>query len=300
MTEEALGEVLDDMESRPGSATSLLRTIVAIFLREMGGWISVAHLLELLDALDISDARARTAIARVKKKGLLIAETRDGGAGYRLADQAVPMLARGDRRVYNPRNMGADDRWYLISFTIPEERRAQRHQLRKRLEWIGCGLVSPALWIAPAFLADEIEEILRRVGVRDDCTTFVAERPIVTGDPRETVAAWWDLDAIRAHHDTFLRLHARDVPPPAGVTDREAFAIYIRAIDTWRIVPYIDPGLHPSLLPDDWPGSDTSRLLEDLRETYSAPATEYVGSVTGRRIDNPGRAARVRAAARIA
>lgn len=299
MAEEQSIEVLDDMESRPGSTTSLLRTVVAIYLRELDGWISVADLLPLMRALDITDARARTAIARVKKKGLLLPDSRGGAAGYRLAAAAVPMLERGDRRVYNPRHMRRDDPWFLVSFTIPEERRQQRHQLRRRLEWIGCGLVSPALWIAPAFLADEIEDLLRRLGVRDDCVTFVADRPRVEGDPKEVVAEWWDLDEIRRHHVRFIERHGGDGERAMGdeVSPRDAFAAYIRAIDTWRIVPYVDPGLSPHLLPDNWPGADSTALLHTLRERYSAVATDFVAEVTGRRIDNPGRAARVRAAA---
>lgn len=278
-----MAEVLDDMESRPGSVTSLLRTVVAIYLRDLDGWISVAHLLALLRALDISDAQARTAIARVKKKGLLVAETRGKAAGYRLADAAVPMLARGDRRVYHPRNMAADDRWCLVSFSIPEEQRSRRHQLRRRLEWIGCGVVSPALWIAPAFLADEIDDILRKVGVRRYCTTFIADRPSVEGELADAVAQWWDLDTIRRHHDRFLEAHAADGVRPDGeqVPPSEAFSIYMRAIDTWRIVPYVDPGLNAELLPSDWPGAETSALLQTLRSRYSAPAAEFVASVTG-------------------
>lgn len=288
--EEQIGEVLDDMESRPGSTTSRLRTVLAIYLRDLGGWISVAHLLVLLKALGITDAQARTAIARVKRKGLLVSESRKGSAGYQLAKEAIPMLARGDRRVYHPRNMAPDDRWYLVSFSIPEERRHQRHQLRRRLEWIGCGMVSPALWIAPEFLADEVEEILVKVGVREECTTFVAERPLVAGDLRDALASWWDLDEIRRHHDRFLELHASDGarPPSEDVSPREAFSVYMRAIDTWRIVPYIDPGLHPSLLPEGWPGEATSELLHTIRRRYSGGAAEFVEETTGRALGREG------------
>lgn len=287
-----MSDILDDMDSRPGSTTSLLRTVIGIFLRELGGWISVADLLELMDALDVPGPRARTAIARVKKKELIVPETRHRVAGYRLAADAVPMLARGDRRIYHPRNMTADSKWCVVSFSIPEENRHLRHQLRRRLCWIGCGTVSPALWIAPAYLLGEVEEILDDLEVRDRSTVFVSERPRVAGSLAEAVAQWWDLDDIRAHHEAFLAehgVHARGAAAP--VSAREAFAIYIRSIDTWRIVPYIDPGLPPDLLPEDWPGAATSALLLLLRARFSGLATDYVSEVTGTRIDNPSRAA---------
>ena len=34
------GRVLDDIDARPGSTASLLRTIVGLYLRPLGGWIS--------------------------------------------------------------------------------------------------------------------------------------------------------------------------------------------------------------------------------------------------------------------
>lgn len=285
-----MGEILDDMDSRPGSTTSLLRTVVGIYLRELGGWISVADLLELMDALGVPAPRARTALARVKKKELLIPETRDRVVGYRLAPDAVAMLARGDRRIYHPRNMSDDAQWCLVSFSIPEEDRHLRHQLRRRLHWIGCGTVSPALWIAPAYLMNEIEEILEELEVRDRATVFPAGRPRTAAPLADAVAEWWDLDAIRAYHEAFLSEHAAHLADDDQViSPREAFAIYIRSIDTWRIVPYIDPGLPPALLPGDWPGNASSALLLALRQRLSGPATDYVAAVTNARIDNPGR-----------
>jgi len=40
--------VLDDADSRPGSATSLLRTIIGCYLRRLGGWIAAPALMELM------------------------------------------------------------------------------------------------------------------------------------------------------------------------------------------------------------------------------------------------------------
>lgn len=285
-----MGEILDDLDSRPGSTTSLLRSVIGIYLRELGSWISVADLLTLMEALDVPPPRARTAIARLKKKGLLIAEAREKGAGYRLSPDAVPMLVRGDRRIYHPRYMQPESEWCLVSFSIPEEDRHLRHQLRRRLHWIGCGTVSPALWIAPAYLLEEVEEILVDLAVRERAIVFVARRPRVAGSLAEAVGQWWDLEAIRAHHDAFLEQHGRH-GRAADISPREAFATYIRSIDTWRVIPYIDPGLPRDLLPSDWPGERSSDLLLRLRAEFSGPATDYVSDVTGTRVDNPSRAA---------
>jgi phenylacetic acid degradation operon negative regulatory protein len=286
-----VSEILDDMDSRPGSTTSLLRTVLGLYLRELGGWIAVADLLTLMEALDVPAPRTRTAVVRVKKKSLLVPETRDKVAGYALVPDAVPMLARGDRRIYHPRNMGPDSAWCAVSFSIPEENRHLRHQLRRRLYWIGCGTVSPALWICPAYLAGEVEEILDDLGLREHSTVFITERPRVAGDLRDAVASWWDLDALRAAHDEFLSRHAADglIPASPPVSPREAFGVYIRSIDTWRVIPYIDPGLPWELLPADWPGKESNALAQLLRTRFSGPATAFVAEVTGTELADPAR-----------
>lgn len=272
-----MGEILDDMDSRPGSATSLLRTVVGLYLRELGGWIAVPHLLELLDVVGVPAPRARTALARVKKKGLLAPETRGQVAGYALVPDAVAMLRRGDRRIRHPRTMGEGDPWCLVSFSIPEAQRDLRHQLRRRLHWIGCGTVSPALWICPGFLVDEVEEILAELGVRQHATVFLTERPRVGGELRAAVAGWWDLEALRRLHDAFLAEHAGAAVAggDAAAADAAAFAAYVRAIDTWRIIPYLDPGLPSELLPPDWPGAASAELMASLRARFAAPAARF-------------------------
>ncbi|HRN30164.1 MAG TPA: regulator, partial [Terrimesophilobacter sp.] len=62
----------DDFEARPGSATSLVRTIVGLYLRELDSRVTSAELVRLLGAAGVAEAHARTAITRVKNKGLLL------------------------------------------------------------------------------------------------------------------------------------------------------------------------------------------------------------------------------------
>jgi phenylacetic acid degradation operon negative regulatory protein len=59
----------------------------------------------------------------------------------------------------------------------------------------------------------------------------------------------------------------------------EAFATYIRCIDSWRTIPYLDPGLPSDCLPGDWPGRASSELFLGLRDAYAAPAAQFVHSV---------------------
>jgi len=277
-------DVLDDLDARPGSATSLLRTIVGAVLRERGGWLPTRVIVVAMAALGVSESRARTALTRVKSKGLLVPESRGGRPGYRIAEAAVPMLERGDRRIHHPRIMDdQDQRWCLISFSIPETQRDARHQLRKRLSWIGAGTVTPALWITPDFLREEVAEIVGGLGLDERVTLFVTDEVHSRAAPREQlVSEWWDLDGIRGLHDAFLRQHRADLdalgPSPAP---RDAFAIWIAALDTWRPIPYLDPGLPAALLPEDWPGRQSVPLFLRLRDAARGGASLYIEGLVG-------------------
>ena len=263
---------------RPGSATSLLRTIIGSYLRSLGGWITSAALMELMTTVGLNQTRTRTAILRVRGKGILAAEERDGRAGYALEPAALPRLARGDRRIYSPRVMNATDRWCLISYSIPESQRQLRHQLRRHLSGIGCGTVSAALWICPEYLTGEVEEILTDLGVRGSAAIFLVGETRFDGGLERAVAQWWDLPAIASAHEAFLS--AYESLATEELTTRQAFASWIGCLDAWRVIPYVDPGLPAAWLPAAWPGKRSIPLFADLRERLERPSGRYVREVT--------------------
>lgn len=266
-----VGAVLDDIDARPGSTASLLRTVVGLYLRPLGGWISAADLVSLADALGIPAAQARTGIARLKQRGLLIAERRTA-VGYRLNPNATAMLERGDRRIFEMREMTDADTWCLISFSIPESARSIRHQLRRRLQWIGAGVVSSALWICPGHLQDEVLDIVSDLDAREWVTLFQASTPTTSGTLPEAASQWWDLDALRAEHLAFQQ--SLEALPD------EPFAAYVQLIDSWRVLPYRDPGLPPTMLPDDWPGRRSFDEFARLSAALRPAAREHVRRVT--------------------
>ncbi|HKU29852.1 MAG TPA: PaaX family transcriptional regulator C-terminal domain-containing protein [Arthrobacter sp.] len=266
------------MDSRPGSTTSLLRTVIGLYLRDAGGWMSTKHLVVLMAALDVAPAITRTALSRLKKKGVVVPQVRHGAAGFVITEGAAAMLARGDRRIFNPRSMSAGDRWCLVSFSIPEKEREKRHQLRRRLHWVGCGMVASGLWISPDFLRDEVEEILQDLGVRGKATMFTADTPQVGGSLREAAAAWWDLDAVAELHRDFIGRFASGQDPSAEAS-AETFATFVRCIDHWRTIPYLDPGLPPEFLPTDWPGAEGTNVFRRIVSISSQPSREFVRSV---------------------
>ncbi len=273
-----MGTVLDDLESRPGSATSLLRTVIGLYLRGPNAQLTAGNLVVLMDALGVSAANTRTAVARVKLKGLIRSAQVAGAPGYVLDQAAEEMLARGDRRIFHPRTMDAADHWCLISFSVPETERERRHQLRRRLSWIGCGTVAAGLWIAPDMLRDEIEQVFDELELRDRTTLFVTAAPL-SGVPLATaISQWWDLPSIADLHNSFLS-DTDAVPLRAADQAAEAFSHFVHSIDSWRIIPYLDPGLPYALLPADWPGRASSARFAEIHRHFQQSAADFFAQV---------------------
>lgn len=267
--------VLDDTFSRPGSVVSLLRTAIGLYLRDTGGWMPTKSLTDLMEVLDVPVDLTRTALTRLKQKGVLTPDTRAGRKGYSLTDEARAMFSRGDRRIYQPRNMQPGDAWCLISFSVPETQRQRRHQLRRHLSWIGCGTVAPGLWVCPDFLREEVAGILRDLDLQQHAVLFRTEPPEVTGDIRATVQEWWDLDYLADLHRDFIAAYGSVATGSVPAT-ASTFATYVRCIDRWRVIPYVDPGLPDDFLPEEWPGKECIKLFERIRESHEQPSLEFV------------------------
>jgi phenylacetic acid degradation operon negative regulatory protein len=275
----------------------MIVTFTGCYLRRIGGWIAVADLIDCLGVAGISEPAVRQALVRLKSRGFFDAERRNGAAGYLLTPAGRADLAPGDRRIFRFGQADPDDGWVLAVFSVPEDHRHHRHQLRTQLGWLGFGTVGPGVWVAPAALEQPARDLLT-AGDLDGYVTWFRASTVRPPD----VPRWWDLGALRRHYETFLATwqrrtadrsrtavgpvasgrSARSGDSPASGTGAEAFAGYLRLVDDWRLLPRIDPGLPAELLPPDWPGPAAWRVFSALRERWEAPGLAYLEDLVGR------------------
>jgi phenylacetic acid degradation operon negative regulatory protein len=262
---------------------SLLMTFFGAFLRELGDWIAVADLIASVEAVGLDEQAVRSAISRLKRRGVVAPERRAGMAGYRLTAHGHAILDRGDARIFErPPSEPPDTEWLLLLFSIPEHRREVRHLLRSRLTWLGLGRVGSAAWIGPAHVAAEVRLVVGELGVEEHVELFTARHLGVRATP-DAVARWWDLDAIAEEYRGYLaawtpRLQAWRAGD--GGHRPAAFADHLLQLDAWRRIPFHDPGLPADALPDDWPGGAAWALFTELTARLREPALEHVeGSV---------------------
>ncbi|MER7720383.1 PaaX family transcriptional regulator C-terminal domain-containing protein [Streptomyces flaveolus] len=256
---------------------SLIVTLYGAYGRFAPGPVPVAELIRLLAAVGVDAPSVRSSVSRLKRRGLLLpARTARGAAGYELSDGARQLLEDGDRRIYATAPY-ADEGWVLAVFSVPESERQKRHVLRSRLAALGFGTAAPGVWIAPARLYEESRHTLGRLGL-DAYVDFFRGEHLGFSPTAEAVARWWDLDAIATAHEAFLDRHARvlhdwerrpDTPP------EEAYRDYLLALDSWRHLPYADPGLPARLLPADWPGTRSAAVFRALHERLRDAGADF-------------------------
>lgn len=262
----------------------LIVTVFGLYAREHGGALPVAGVVRLLGDLGVEGAGVRSAVSRLKKRGVLESTRLGAAAAYRLGPGVEEVFSEGDERIFSPRRAGTEDPWLLAAFSVPESQRALRHQIRASLTRLGFGTVTPGLWIAPASLEKEARRRLARAGAAGYAEFFRAEYAD-DGDGaamRDRVAQWWDLDALEATYVDFVESQ-REVrerwegaaPSSSAADEAAAFADYVSLLTQWRRLPYLDPGLPAEYLPGNWYGLVAEALFADLHAKLAGPARRH-------------------------
>ncbi|MGD9989696.1 PaaX family transcriptional regulator [Pseudonocardia sp.] len=275
----------EDGAGAGGQPGRLILTVYGLYARERGGWLPIAGLVRLLGEVGINVQAVRSAIHRLKRRGLVDAERRADAAGYALSADAHGLLAEGDVRIFGHTRGRADDGWVLVVFSVPDTERAKRYQLRSTLTRLGFGTVSPGTWIAPRHLETATVETLERAGLAGFTQVFTGPH-VAGGELAGLVASWWDLDGLQALYADFLErfepVGARWLAGAGGPDDdARAFVDLVDMLTAWRRLPYADPGLPLDLLPAGWNGERAHELFAALSARLREPAARHVEALLG-------------------
>jgi phenylacetic acid degradation operon negative regulatory protein len=261
----------------------LILTFYGLFREGIGGWISIAHLIRLMAEVDVDAPAVRSAVSRLKRRGLIESRGVAGAAGYSLSAGGQELLAEGDPRILGRTAARLEDGWVLAVFSVPEPERDKRHVLRSRLERLGFGAAAAGVWIAPQHLAAEARHRIESLGLGGYVELF--EQARAPGGLPAAVRRWWDLDALAqtyagfcAAFEPMLRRWSR-ASRPRRPDDAAAFADYMRVVDAWRKIVYRDPRLPAGLLPAGWPGTSAERIFFGLHAALHEAAENHVMAV---------------------
>ena len=247
---------------------ALLVTVLGRHLQERQGLaVGAGTFIAVLEQLGVSEQAARSTLTRMVRRGLLNRQQHGRRAYFTLTRESRALLLEGRGRIFAkaPVRQRWDGRWTLLSFSIPESRRDERHRLRARLAWNGFGLLRDGLWLAPGSV--EVGRLIADLGLEKHVDVFAAHALAPT-DVAELVERAWDLDDLRARYGAFTRRwSAHRVPAPAG-----DLATQVCLITEWRHIIREDPLLPADYLPTDWPALEAARLFHRLHDRYSPGA----------------------------
>ncbi|MFC4520204.1 PaaX family transcriptional regulator C-terminal domain-containing protein [Cupriavidus pinatubonensis] len=259
-------------------------TLFGIYGRPAGKVIPVAAVVRLLAELDSEPSSVRSSISRLKTKGVLVSKKTASGSGYALSEGLEPHMQAGDERIFSPRPMGIGDSWLLVSFSVPESERQNRHKIRFGLARMGFGTVGAGLYIGPARLQADAVEYIREHELWDYVELFVCQ-PSGLGDLQAKVSRWWDLESLGREYQEFADTYQAEVIKwqsylrEGTATAQDAYKLYVPMVTHWRRLPFLDPGLPLELLPTNWIGITARKIFSDLHRLLNPLAAQYFAEV---------------------
>ncbi len=259
---------------------SRILDVYGTFVRELGGWLSIGALIELMAQLGVEPQAVRSATSRMKRRGLLASDKIDGLAGYKLTPGASEILQDGDNRIFRDPAENAEPSWVIALFSVPEAERQKRYIIRSRLARLGFAQGPAGSWFAPASVVPETRRLLERHDLVNYVSLWQGEY-LGFSDLEAVVAEAWDFPAIRARYDAFMTV-AEELSSLAATgpqDDRQAFVAYLDLVAAWRPLPYLDPGLPDAVTPSGWPGIRSREIFTELNHTLRPQAMMHFVSV---------------------
>lgn len=259
---------------------SMIFTLYGVYVRHFGGEIGLHNLTQLLGKFDFNEPAVRAAVTRLAAQDWL--ETRRVGKrsyccltrkGLRRVDEAV-------RRIYRLQREPWDGSWCILTYTIPEEKREARDQLRNDLVWWGFGPLSTSTWLSPLKLSEPMTELVGRYNLRPYVDIFYAQY----AGPETNLALatkGWNLDEISARYKDFIAhfypLYKADCTALARheLSDEAAFVGRSRLVHEYRKFLFIDPALPEELLPSDWQGTHAFDFFHQYDRLLAPGAGRY-------------------------
>ena len=253
----------------PGSARSLLLTILGELVWPTNAPAWTSSLLYVMNGLGIEERTARQAIVRGADSGWIEPVRSGREVAWSMSTQLAEVFEIGSRRVESLSDpfLDWDGNWLILLVTIPQHLKTSRKKLYSGLEWAGFGNPTAGVWLTPhSERRPQVDDLVTSLGLADSTMSFLGRTDSIGLSEGEIVRDGWDLDALSERYSE-VEARYRDSTPAAG--DDTLFT-HIRAVAELQRLPFSDPQLPEALLPD-WIGRRVTAHLQQLRRAW-APA----------------------------
>jgi phenylacetic acid degradation operon negative regulatory protein len=247
-------------------------TFLGDHLLDRGVGVYSGSVIDVLTRAGVSEEATRSTLTRLTARGLLRRQRHGRRMYFGLTDRSTRILRDGSVRLWQTGavNDDWDGTWTLLAFSLPGERRRERHDLRAQLAWAGFGPVQGGLWIAPG--RPDITAVLADLGLNSHIRVFHARADPAT-DIAEMISHAYDLPAVAARYTDF---RTRWESP---VFASDPLAAKLHLVTDWLQIIRSDPRLPLPHLPPDWPAVPAQELFFQLNARLAEPAAEIAASL---------------------
>ncbi|MEV7770285.1 PaaX family transcriptional regulator C-terminal domain-containing protein [Kitasatospora sp. NPDC086791] len=255
------------------------------------GTASLDYVYDVAAAAGLADQPVRLAVRRLEAAGVLRQEGRGRKGRLRLTD-AGRLRTDTDARfiaLAYAQDAGLapwDGLWRLYTFSVPEQRRAERDALRTALTRLGGVPLAPGTYVSPHDLLPELLGETAQSTV--DTYLITAEATRLTGpgfaDPASIAERLWPAaDTVAAYGPLADALGAADARTAAHESTG-LVATALRLADAFGHALEQDPLLPPELRPSPWP---PARLRHAFQERWTAIRAQAPDLLLFRAFDPP-------------
>lgn len=194
----------------------------------------------------------KTALAQLKKRGLLDKEWKITREGYRRINEIAPHYDK--ERTW-------DKRVYLVTYDIPTNHNRDRDLLREYLRRISCTPLQESVWLTPYNPRQILAEFAESKGLHGTIlvSNLGLDGKIGDEDLKSLLRRVYKLDQLNEQYQEFI-----DKYPPSN-----KFSPLKVSFDFYHLLS-ADPQLPFELLPKDWQGNKAYQLFTRLTKAENS------------------------------
>ncbi|MUK88664.1 phenylacetic acid degradation operon negative regulatory protein PaaX [Ornithinibacillus sp. L9] len=263
---------------------SMIFTLYGDYIRHYGNVIWIGSLIRLLKEFGHNEQSVRAAISRMSKQGWVQSEKRGNKSYYSLTERGKKRMEEASKRIYKLESPSWDGDWRMLVYTIPEEKRHLRDELRKELVWSGFGLLSNSCWITPNPLEEQVQNLIEKYNIAPYVSFFRATYEGLQTN-KSLVEKCWDLDNINEKYSQFIQEYSqkyildKNKLEKGDMSDGNCFVECALLVHEYRKFLFVDPSLPQELLPEKWLGDSAATLFNDYYHMLAKPAKRFFEAV---------------------
>ncbi|MEN2767124.1 phenylacetic acid degradation operon negative regulatory protein PaaX [Ornithinibacillus xuwenensis] len=263
---------------------SMIFTLFGDYIRHHDNVIWIGSLIRLLQEFGHNEQSVRAAISRMSKQGWVQSKKIGNKSYYSLTERGQARMEEASKRIYKTDHPSWDGQWRILVYTIPENKRHLRDELRKELVWSGFGLLSNSCWITPNPLEEQVNRLIEKYDINEYVSYFNASYEGMNNQS-DLVQKCWNLDEVNAKYQSFIQEYSQKYVidknriEKGELSNGSCFVKSALLVHQYRKFLFIDPNLPQELLPKRWLGDSAASLFKDYYNMLIEPANTFFKEV---------------------